>query len=65
MKKLVRWTATLGFFCSAAVAPQVALAYRACTDTYTQDGCHVGTHCDHYDDETGEWIGSVTIAYQC
>lgn len=65
MKKLARWAAILALCCSAAAAPQVALAEMACTDTYTEDGCHAGTHCDHYDDETGEWIGSVTIEYQC
>jgi len=50
-------------FTLLAVQP-IAWAYKACTDSYA-GGCHIGTHCDYYDDVTDEWIGSVTIEYQC
>lgn len=64
MKKIFRIVLMIAFVCGAAMAPSSVFAYGACTDTYA-GGCHVGTHCDYYDDETDEWTGSVTVEYQC
>lgn len=63
MKK-IRVFLVVVFALSLFLVNPVAFAYKACSDTYA-NGCHVGTHCDFYDDETDEWIGSMTIEYQC
>lgn len=68
MRTIARRFIAAVFVLALVVASQSSFAYRDCssTITVTSSGTQTcSTTCELYDDETGDYRGSMTIPYQC